>query len=66
MPLKRKIQVPHKEFLRHSCLTAHIRHKDLAIQNFTFSLKVSVFFHCLLNQTKIYVNKVTRNIALLI
>ena len=31
----------YKEFLRHSYVTAHIRHKDLAIQNFTFSLKVS-------------------------
>ena len=31
----------YKEFLRHSCVTAHTRHKDLAIQNFTFSLKVS-------------------------
>ena len=30
-----------KESLRHSCVTAHIRHKDLAIQNFTFSSKVS-------------------------
>ena len=40
MSLKRLIQVLYKEFLRHSCVTAHIRHKDLAIQNFTFSLKV--------------------------
>ena len=31
----------YKEFLRHSYVTVHIRHKDLAIQNFTFSLKVS-------------------------
>ena len=44
MSLKRKIQVLYKEFLRHSCVTAHIRHKDLAIQNFTFSLKVSCVF----------------------
>ena len=56
----------YKEFLRHLCVTAHIRHKDLAIQNFTFSLKVPVFFHCLLSETKIYFSKVTRNIALLI
>ena len=56
----------YKGFLRHSCVTAHIRHKDLAIQNFTFSLKVSCVLHCLLNETKIYFNKVTRNIALLI
>ena len=55
----------YKEFLRHSCVTAHIRHKDLAIQNFTFSLKYPVFFHCLLNETKIYFNKVTCNNALL-
>ena len=48
----------YKEFLRHSCVTAHIRHKDLAIQNFTF--------YCLLNEIKIYFKKVTRNIALLI
>ena len=41
MSLKRKIQVLYKEFLRHSCVTAHIRHNDLAIQNFIFSLKVS-------------------------
>ena len=57
----------YKEFLRHSCVTAHIRHKDRAIQNFTFSLKVScvlsLFAKC---ETKIYFNKVTRNIALLI
>ena len=57
----------YKEFLRHSCVTAHIRHKDLAIQNFTYSLKVpcvlSLFF---VNETKMYFNKVTRNIALLI
>ena len=54
----------YKEFLRHSCVTAHIRHKNLAIQNFTFSLKVSCVLS--LNETKIYFNKVTRNIALLI
>ena len=41
MSLKRLIQVLYKEFLRHSCVTAHIRHKDLVIQNFTFLLKVS-------------------------
>ena len=57
----------YKEFLRHSCVTAHIRHKDLPIQNFTFSLKVScvlsLFFF---NETKIYFNKVTCNSAFLI
>ena len=31
-----------------------------------FHWKYPVFFHCLLNETKIYFNKVTRNIALLI
>ena len=31
----------YNEFLRHSGVTAHIRHKDLTIQNFTFSLKIS-------------------------
>ena len=55
----------YKEFLRHSCVTAHIRHKDLVIQNFTFSLKVSCVLF-LLSETKIYFNKVTRNIALFI
>ena len=30
-----------KEFLRHSCMTADIRHKGLAIQNISFSLRVS-------------------------
>ena len=41
MSLKRKIQVLYNEFLRHSCVTAHVRHKDMVIQHFTFSLKVS-------------------------
>ena len=42
--LERKIDVLYKEFLRHSCMAAHIRHKGLVTGNFTFSLKVSYGF----------------------
>ena len=40
-------------------MTAHIRHKDLAIQYLTFSLKVSCVLSLFVNETKIYFNKVT-------
>ena len=57
----------YKEFLRHSCVTAHIGHKDLTIQNFTFSLKVPCVLSLFLSmRQRCNFNKVTRNIGLLI
>ena len=41
LSLKINIQVLYTEFLRHSSMTAQIRHTGVAVGNFTYSVQVS-------------------------
>ena len=56
----------YKEFLRHSCVTAHTRHKEGYSKLYIFIESILCSFTVFVYETKIYFNEVTRNIAHLI